>query len=196
MLELLFNTFDNNRRVSIGAITLDATIREQHQFSNTVTENPLEDGSIVTDHIFSNPYMLLIEGEITDSPVQFFSGLQGISERRIEAFEQLVALRDSKDLITVVTGYKVYNDIVITNLTFPRDQTTGKRLQFSAEFMQVRKVASQIVDVPEQKLAEEQKDIASGEVNIGKQTAAPADDVQVQASSSLLSRITTLGGSQ
>lgn len=169
MLSLLF-TAKPPRKVAIGTLQLDATIRELHEFSNVITENPVEDGSVVSDHVFANQIRLRIEGEITDSPLSLFgSNLGGISERRIEAYERLKELYDKREEITVVTGYNVYNNMVIKDLVLPREVNTGRRLVFTCDLVQIRKVASQTVALQQNNIAESQKDIASSEVNIGKQ---------------------------
>lgn len=167
-----------NRRVAIGAIQLDATIRESHSYRNRVTNHPIETGSFVTDHVYSEPISLELEGEITDTPVQIFSLLAGLSQRRIEAFEQLVALKETRDVITVVTGLKIYNNMVIEDFDANRDQKTGRKLSFTARFQEVRKVASQVVGITAEKAAPAQKDQVQSEQDIGRQEATTANAAQ------------------
>lgn len=191
-LSLLF-TPRPNRRVSIGAILLDATISEEHEATNVVTNHPIEDGGFVTDHVYEEPDRVTIEGEITNTPVMLFGGLVGITDRRIEAFEQLRDIRASRDIVTLVTGLKVYTNMVMTSLSTPRTQTTGGRLQFTASFQDVRKVASQVVGVVDvAKAAPEQQDQVQSETDIGRQEAAAGNTAQTTRSSSVLNTI--IGG--
>ncbi len=176
-LSILF-TPNPGRRVAIGAITLDATVRESHEFSATITDHPIEDGGFVTDHVYENPRIVSIEGEITNSPVVFLNFLGGISDRKIEAYDQLLELYHKRDVLTVVTGLKVYTDMVIANLSFPRNQQTGQRLQFTAEFKEARKVASEIVGVAEKKAKTGYKDKISGNKDIGRQEPSVATEAQ------------------
>lgn len=167
-----------NRRVAIGAITLDATIEETHTLTNTITNHPMEEGSFVTDHAFEEPTKISIQGEITNTPVQILSILNGLSQRRIEAFEQLTALHKTRDILTIVTGLKIYSNMVMETLDVPRNQQTGGRLQFTATFQEVNKVASQIVGVAPQKIAPAQKDQVQSEQDIGRQETTEATPPQ------------------
>jgi hypothetical protein len=176
-LSILF-TPTPGRRVAIGAITLDATVQETHEYSSNVTTHPIEDGGFVTDHVYENPRTVHIEGEITNSPVVFLNFLGGLSDRRIEAYDQLVELYQKRDVITLVTGLKVFNDMVIESLNFPRDPQTGMRLKFSADFKETRKVASEIVGVAERKAKDGYKDKISSNKNIGRQETTAATDSQ------------------
>lgn len=174
-----------NRLVSIGSIQLDATIREVHEYKNTVTNHPIETGGFVTDHVYSEPIRVMIEGEITDSPVQIFGLLAGITQRRIEAFEQLTEIYRARDTITLVTGLKIYTDMVMVGFTAPRDQRTGQRLQFSAEFQKAEFVSSQIVGIAPEKVATPQQDQAQSEQDIGRQEAVEANEAQAGRASVL-----------
>lgn len=176
-LSILF-TPTPGRRVSIGAITLDATVQEAHAYSATVTDHPIEDGGFVTDHVYFNPRTVSVEGEITNSPVVFLNFLGGLSDRRIEALDQLIELHQTRDVVTLVTGLKIYNDMVLESFNVPRNQNTGQRLQFTAEFKEVRKVASEIVGVAERKAKPGYKDKISSNKNIGRQEPVAATQTQ------------------
>lgn len=177
LLSILFVP-EPNRKVSIGSIQLDATVSENHQYKSNLTQHPIETGGNVADHIYHDPVKLTMEGEVTNTPVSIFSILGGISDRRIEAFEQLIELRNARQLVTVVTGLKVYENLVIVGLTFPRDNRTGRRLQFTADFESAEFVASQIVGTVPEKVAAPQKDQAQDEVAKGRQEATPANPAQ------------------
>jgi hypothetical protein len=43
-------------------------------------------------------------------------------------------------VFTIVTKYKVYNNMVVRSITFPRDRRTGDALQFTATFRELRVV--------------------------------------------------------
>ena len=52
------------------AITVDATLSEQHETSVLVTERSVESGAPVSDHIRPEPVRLRIEAHITNTPVR------------------------------------------------------------------------------------------------------------------------------
>lgn len=174
------------KRVTIGVITLDCTMREIHELTNQVTQNPVESGVYIADHIYRQPRRVTIEGEITDSPVEYFGGFTGITERRIEAFEQFEKLFEERELVTLVTGLKTYTDMAAVSLTAPRDERTGKRLLFTAEFEHVRKVSTQTTTIDRSKLRADSKDTGQSTAETGKQPARTPDETQRERGTSIL----------
>lgn len=175
------------KRVTIGMITLDCAIREIHELTNQVTQNPVESGVYIADHIYRQPRRVTIEGEITDSPVEYFGGFTGITERRVEAFEQFEKLVETRELVTLVTGLKTYTDMAIVNFTAPRDERTGKRLLFTVEFEHVRKVSTQTTTIDRSKLRADSKDAGQSTAETGKQPTRTPDETQRERGTSLLS---------
>ncbi len=60
---------------SVGGVEVDATLSEGHNYNALVTENPVEDGSVVTDHIVNLPVVLEMEGRFSDTPFGFLASL-------------------------------------------------------------------------------------------------------------------------
>ncbi len=143
----------------VGVVDIDAVINERHRFDNLVTEHPLEDGSPVTDHIVNLPVMLDMEGRITDTPLSLLasigSGATGLIAsdlgvdpaviaagtsllgsslpgRAKQAYQELVALRVSRETFTVLTGINEYENMVFESLEFPRTAQDGRSLRFKA----------------------------------------------------------------
>ena len=58
-------------------IKLDCTPNETHTITNVVTEHPLEDGSVISDHIIRKPKTLSLTGIISDDPINLSSTLVG-----------------------------------------------------------------------------------------------------------------------
>jgi hypothetical protein len=61
----------------IELLEIDATIRETHNFNSEPTENPIEDGSVITDHVNIKPRELQLECVISNNPLSFRSALIG-----------------------------------------------------------------------------------------------------------------------
>jgi hypothetical protein len=139
---------------SLISIEFDATTEETHNWTNTVTSSPVEDGSDVTDNILQNPRQLTLTGIITNSPV-FLDDSQTSSiddspqETRVNrVFGLLSDLMDKGGLLTVFTRYKVYSDMAITSINIPRTVGIGEAIVFTIEFLKIRIVSTQNVDVP------------------------------------------------
>lgn len=50
-------------------LQLDCSIKENHSRKSPATENPIENGDTISDHIIMKPFDLEITGEITDTPI-------------------------------------------------------------------------------------------------------------------------------
>lgn len=200
-LSVIFKT-NPGRRVAIGTVLLDATVSERHSYTSEVTQHPIENGGFVTDHVYEAPRSVIVTGEITDSPVVFFSAINSIRNllsenetvsRSVEAYDQLLEIYKSHDVVTLVTGLKIYTDMVMKSFDVPKDQRTGKRLQFTAEFEEVRKVTSEIVGVADN-VSDENKDKVSNEKDVGKQETTDATDPQAEKAAEKSLLFSLVGG--
>lgn len=61
----------------IAFLEMDATMREQHTYNAQPTENPIEDGSTITDHVNIKPRELQLECIITNNPLSLVSAVIG-----------------------------------------------------------------------------------------------------------------------
>lgn len=125
----------NNRfaKTRIGNIFIDATLSETHETSSTVTNFPIEDGSFISDYVINNPETLTISVLVTDTPLNILSGFN----RSITSYNELIRLQKNKELLTVVTGIKVYTNMIMTSISVPRDAQTGKSLTFNINFQKL-----------------------------------------------------------
>lgn len=137
-----------------GNIELDAVLDEAHEWSAEATSNPVETGAPVTDHVIDQADKLRIRGFVTDTPLTISQSVQGIvnsgqvGNRTQAVFDLLHQLIKIKEPMTVYTKHRIYDDMVLTNVTIPRGAGVGEAIEFSAEFINIRKVAAQMVDVP------------------------------------------------
>lgn len=131
VLSLLFGKkYDQS---NIGGVVLDATLTEDHEYNARVTNYPVEDGRIISDHIINEPETVQITGIVTDTPLSFLSSFN----RSINAFNRLIQIHRNKERITVVTGIRVYTDMVMTSLQVPRNVQTGQSLNFVIELQKI-----------------------------------------------------------
>lgn len=143
-------TFGND----FGNIELEATLAETHDWSAEVTTNPVESGAPVADHVLENPDKVQIQGFVSDAPLIASQSIAGKFNEMDSGsntqfiFNLLEALVKAKQTITLYTKYKVYRDMVLTNLTIPRSPGDGESIRFTADFLNIRLVETKLVDVP------------------------------------------------
>ncbi len=134
-------------------LVLDAIISEGHTIENEITKHPVETPTGAgrrTDHARSMPRVFSMEGIASDSHLGVLAGDQHASAddegNALEVYRQLEKLADDHAFITIITGLRVYNDMVIETIDIQRDINTGKALRFSATFSQVTLVSTKVTE--------------------------------------------------
>jgi hypothetical protein len=173
-----------------GNIELDAALDENHEWSAEATSNPVEVGAPVTDHVIDQSDKLRIRGFVTDTPLTSSPSLPQIS-RSQDVFDLLYELIKLKEPMTVYTKHKIYDDMVLTNVTIPRAAGVGEAIEFSAEFINIRKVATQMVDVPDgiNPKKDKKADAATGKKTEPQKDGGKKQAQTVEKPSSTLSRV-------
>jgi len=185
-LALIFSEV-TKRRSSIAGLELDVTISENHNLPSVVTNHPVEDGSTVSDHIVIEPRTLTVQGLVSNTPVQIGGGTNNAIK---DTFDELIRIRNARELFTVSTGLDVYSNMFFTNIDIPRDATTGQSLVWTATMQEIQVVASQLVAIQRSRVNSAFSDTAGSRVDRGKQTPTGATPADVNARvSSVLSKL-------
>lgn len=142
----------------VGAVNLDLILEENHEKNARVTENPMQDGRAVSDGIYlelrngtltglvsnhSIKYAAKASKQLDDQTPEALTDLaQGyeLENRASKAWEDLKAVMDARDLVTIVCSLEVYENVAITNITAPRDGESGDAQEFAITFREVKKV--------------------------------------------------------
>ncbi len=167
-----------NRPPEIASIKLDLSESESHMFESSVTQYPVEDGSPMTDHIQNKPDTLVMEGFVTNSPVQLLV-LSGPRNGET-AFEALEKIHRDREPVKVFTTLKEYTDMALVSFVVPKSPETGDAFRFTATFQKIQKVHSlfvQVIDLRVDSIGT--ADMASSKGDLGKQaTSTPKAGVQ------------------
>lgn len=214
-MSLLKTIFKIPTKAQIGFLKLDASIRETHSRTAVITENEIEDGAIINDHINQKPKSLTITGEISDTPIsilglgvssddilgradQFVDGDKSAFEGLIsndsrtpaEAWEYLNQLFINGTPFSIVTSLERYENMVFSSLSAPRDSKNGKNLIFTAELKEVRIVSTSVTTIA---AFQTDSDSAKTKNKDGKQSTKEASEEQGQKSSVLLKLTKKIG---
>lgn len=109
---------------SIGGIFVDVVISEEHTASMEIAEHPVESGAKISDHAWRMPYKVVLESVIG-------------SDRAVSSYQALLALQEKAEPFSLVTGLKVYNDMLVKEITATRDREHSRVLKFTAELQEV-----------------------------------------------------------
>ena len=113
----------------IGPIEIDASLSENHDFDSDITENPIEDGTPVSDNQVLLPVVLDMECRVSDATASFIRF--NFPGRSKEIYKELVNIQARKETISVTTGLHVYQNMLIKRLSFPRAGTDGNSIRFT-----------------------------------------------------------------
>lgn len=107
---------------AIGPVPLNVLISEKHTSEVEVTSNPIETGAEVNDHAYIKPKK--VDLEVADGNASM-------------TFNALVTFQESRVPFTLVTGFKVYENMVITEIEATRDKTHSKVLKANVRCREV-----------------------------------------------------------
>lgn len=141
----------------IGGIKVDAFISESHERRTSSTDYPIENGATISDHIRVEPDEIIIEGLMCP---------KGTSSVEY-VYDQLSNLVEKKELVSVVTGLKVYINMQIQSLSVNREAGSGGSLPFSMSLKELKIVKSQTAAIPSASLA--------GSSSTQRQAQSPVD---------------------
>jgi len=191
----------------IGVMTLDISVKETHLRTATVTENEVEDGSVVSDHVRINPESLTLTGQISEFPVGLGGvagvtavGLQrlilgseglvkGVRKKPEDAWTYLKEVFEAGEPIEIITGLQSYEDMVIQELSVPRSSSDGLSLLFTVKLKRIQFAVTEFT--ASFKLDAEAN--ASAKNSKGKQSSKEAAEAAKDKGSILFQGFTKLG---
>lgn len=140
MLLQLFSSFFGVNK-AIQDLEIDIVSSEVIELPSETTDNPIESGSEITDHIINRPILLRMVCQIGGS------NLTNWTDRKIEGYEALKRLRDDKQPVTVVSGLETFTNMLINNISIDRNLQNATVLQFQIDFKQAIIVSSERVNI-------------------------------------------------
>lgn len=153
----------------IGGIVLDAVISETTTSNVRVTRNPVELGADINDHAIIEPKEYSLEGVVTDSPLIGLGAIQQIGSlftssgffgassedsrtRSQAAFDSLIAIQEAREPITIQTGLKQYDNMLISNITVTQDKDKSRAIFFTAKLTEIILTSTQEIEFPQDSL--------------------------------------------
>lgn len=184
LMNLLFGTKTIFGAMGVAAIELDALLNETTVMSSQITEYPVEDGTIVSDHITLDSERLTIEGVISGAGSLF--GIKAGKAELINAKETLRELHRTRELITIVTGVDLYEDFAIESCSIARNNECGEQYQVELTLRKIKKVTLKTEDMPPEKSGKStQGKAGKTKSNAGKAktgTPSPSQEARVPMS--------------
>lgn len=141
----------------LAALTVDTVDDETHDWSNDISQYPVEGAEDISDNIKPKPDELNFTCFVSNTPVHglidevvnFTDRFLNGRKRTADCFNQLKALKDLRIPVTVSTRYRVYENVGITAVVIRRSPDDGEALIFDVRFREINIVKTQTGTVPE-----------------------------------------------
>ncbi|XWJ91339.1 phage baseplate protein [Phytobacter ursingii] len=136
----------------IGVIIPDVVVSEKHSDALEITEHPVETGAAISDHAYKRPSEVVMEvgfaggGALLDFANELTgTSLLGMSPR--ETYQQLLDLQSKREPFDVVTGKRIYNNMLIRVLEVTTDKATENVLSAVVTLREVIITSTAVVQV-------------------------------------------------
>lgn len=139
------NVFGANALISgssFGDVTANVKISEAHQYEAEVTETPLENGSIVSDHVITAPIRATLNFEMTNGSFGLLSATQAQ-----DVFETLSEIVENRELVTLTTEHAIYDNMIIKSFTPLHRAPYKGALQIAVTLQQINFVTLETTSV-------------------------------------------------
>jgi hypothetical protein len=171
----------------IGTFVVDAFIAEHYNFSNSVTDIPVEEGSNINDHILEDQDVISVEAFIGNTAFEVVT-MDGNSVSNIEApdrmtrvrqaYQELKKLTKAKQPLDVVLGLETFTNMAITSFVIDREAETGANLPFTMEFRKLKIVHSDTAQINASNKETSASDQTGGTTNAGTSgTEQPSNSI-------------------
>lgn len=154
---------------AVGPMSLQVTISENHEDEMEITDHPIEQGAIISDHAYKRPAVVTIQGAWSLSPSQagLIDGVIGGVKATISGVKQILSgkapdgmtdiytrlLKLQKEAIPfdIYTGKRKYSNMLIRGLTVSTDKLTENCLMVTIVCREVQIVNTRVLVVTSDK---------------------------------------------
>lgn len=162
------------QRVSVKSNTtgityfFDVTLRETHSFTNQITQNPVQTGAAINDHVYQQPYTFTWDVGVSDC----MSTMKGASaSSSASAFNVLEVMWQTADILTITTEFFTYKNMLIQSFVVTRDKTSMLAMRATVTFQEVIITDAVSISVSQKKTADPN---ATGQTNGGTKPTSGA----------------------
>ncbi|HHT5345844.1 TPA: phage baseplate protein [Raoultella planticola] len=178
-MDILSTLFQQQSR-RIGLIVPSVVISEKHSDTLEITEHPVETGAAVSDHAYKRPSEVVMEvgfaggGSLLDFADTTAIGLSlGLSPK--ETYQQILDLQASRIPFDVVTGKRLYTNMLIRALEVSTDRTSENVLMAVMTLREVIITQTQSIAVADKSDMKEGVN-TSAVINSGTKAAKPQNE--------------------
>jgi hypothetical protein len=128
----------------IGVLHPDVVVEESHEDELQITEHPVEQGAAISDHAYKKPATITIRGGVSDASAENTGG----ERRSVDFYNKLLELQKSREPFDVVTGKRLYSNMLLQTLSTITDNVSEYALNFTAACREIIVVTTRTTTVP------------------------------------------------
>lgn len=134
---------------TLANVDIDVSLNETHTSTNVISDAPIETGSDITDHVKKMPDELRLEGVLSNAPSSTlkFIELQTSGDTAEARYAKLIEVFENREKFEVITGIRVYRNMLFKSISVPRNSATGQVIRFNAVMREVTFAQSETVEV-------------------------------------------------
>lgn len=140
--------------LGFAGLSFDAVLVQDHTSDLEVTDNPVETGVSVSDHAYLKPKVVKMTVGVSNTPLRVRQNdpFSDLGENRVRrAYELLLDLQKKAEPFDVVTGLKLYSNMVVKSLSSRQEGPRDNAIKFEVTLREVIIVSTQIVTYPPRK---------------------------------------------
>lgn len=150
----------------------DAVTRRTDAKTSRVSNHPVENGFIISDHVLVENTKLSVEGIISNANNSLLNRAVGIISDQESARQFLNEVFNARKVVTLVTPEEIYDNLIITSLQFTKDKPTRQEINFSLRLEEIRTVVSKTALVSAKTVDESILEAIQNENKSGKVTTS------------------------
>lgn len=136
--------------VAVDGIEFDALLEQTNDYAADIPDYPVEDGFNVQDTIILQPHILSLTLFLSNTPVTWKTRFESQGENRVDSvLEKLHASYEKRQLVTVVTTDKTYNNMGIESYSVKKSTEIGYAREITMRLKEVKKTATEKTSIPD-----------------------------------------------
>ena len=194
---LALDTLIVRPRRSIGPLVMQVTLEERHQDDIEITDHPIEQGAIVSDHAFKRPAEVTIVGAWSSSPSLsgLIDGVVGGLKATVDGvtsilsgqaphtlgdiYDTLIKLQKNVIPFDIYTGKRRYTNMLIRSLSVNTDKTSENSLMVTMVCREIQTVSTSVLTVPADATRHLNPSSTVTPVSSGTKSLLPADSFYI-----------------
>lgn len=142
----------------------DVTFKETHNFQSTLTQNPVQEGAAINDHVYQQPPTFTWDVGVSDC-----RGIirNGTFQRSADAFKVLQDFWAKADTLTISTEFNTYHNMLVKSVNVVRDKNSMNAMRATVIFQQIVVTTAVSISISQKTTAFPQ---TTGQTNGGTKT--------------------------